>query len=350
MGTSYSQLGLRERLEIEIMQRSGHSGRAIARALQRSPGTISRELQRNSRPTKQWRGAYDGERAHSLSERRRRWDARHKLARQPVLRALVRDCLAMGWSPEQIAGRLARRQPGMAISHESIYRFIYHRSAQKDYWHKLLPRAKHRRGRMRRGGVSPLQAIQHRVPLAQRPREAAGRTVAGHWETDLMLFSRYGQAVLVTHERSSRWLCVERLPGKGAQGVGDRLLAQIQALPAGLRRSMSFDNSLPPRRRGAPSSPSITGSTPSACPPISAIRMPLGRRAASRTPLAGCAAPCRARPISPASTTRPSKAWSNATTTRRENALPSAPQPSSSQSSSKLLHFKRESIFPPARE
>jgi IS30 family transposase len=95
---------------------------------------------------------------------------------------------------------------------------------------------------MRRGGVSPLQAIKHRVPLAQRPLEAAGRAVAGHWETDLMLFSRYGQAVLVTHERSSRWLCVERLPGKGAQGVGDRLLAQIQALPAGLRRSMSFDN------------------------------------------------------------------------------------------------------------
>jgi IS30 family transposase len=124
MGTSYSQLGLRERIEIEIMQRSGHSGRAIARALQRSPSTISRELQRNSRPTKQWRGAYDGERARGLSERRRRWDARHKLARQPVLRALVRDCLAMGWSPEQIAGRLARQQRGLVISHEAIYRFI----------------------------------------------------------------------------------------------------------------------------------------------------------------------------------------------------------------------------------
>ncbi len=242
MGTSYSQLGLRERIEIEIMRRLRHSVRAIALALQRSPSSISRELRRNGRPTKQWRGAYDGERAHGLAERRRRWDARHKLERQPVLRALVRDCLAMGWSPEQIAGRLAQHQPNLAISHESIYRFIYHRSAQKDYWHKLLPRAKHRRGRMRRGGVSPVALIKARVPLSQRPAEAMARTVPGHWEADLMLFSRYGQAVLVTHERSSRWLCVERLPNKGAQGVSDRLLAQIQALPPPLRRSMTFDN------------------------------------------------------------------------------------------------------------
>jgi IS30 family transposase len=242
MGTSYNQLGLRERIEIEIKHRAGHSVRAIAVALQRSPATISREVRRNGRPTKQWRRGYDGERAHGLAERRRRWDARHKLERQPVLRALVRDRLAMGWSPEQIAGRLARQQPGMAISHESIYRFIYHRSAQKDYWHKLLPRHKHRRGRMRRGGVSPVDLIKARVPLSQRPLEAMARTVPGHWEADLMLFSRYGQAVLVTHERSSRWLCLERLPNKGAQGVGDRLLAQIHALPPPLRRSMSFDN------------------------------------------------------------------------------------------------------------
>lgn len=242
MGTSYSQLGLRERIEIEIMRGAGRSVRAIGLALQRSPATISRELRRNGRPTKQWRGAYEGERAHGVAERRRRWDARHKLARQPDLRAHVRDRLAMGWSPEQIAGRLAQHQPNMAISHESIYRFIYHRSAQKDYWHKLLPRHKHRRGRMRRGGVSPVELIKARVPLSQRPAEAMARTVPGHWEADLMLFSRYGQAVLVTHERSSRWLCLERLPNKGAQGVGDRLLAQVHVLPPPLRRSMTFDN------------------------------------------------------------------------------------------------------------
>jgi transposase, IS30 family len=39
----------------------------------------------------------------------------------------------MGWSPEQIAGRLARVHGRTIISHESIYRFVYHRTAQKNH-------------------------------------------------------------------------------------------------------------------------------------------------------------------------------------------------------------------------
>ena len=45
--------------------------------------------------------------------------------------------LAMGHSPERIAGRLALEHGRVIMSHEWIYRFIYHRTAQKDYWHRL---------------------------------------------------------------------------------------------------------------------------------------------------------------------------------------------------------------------
>ena len=145
MGQTYNHLSLPERVKIELWHSAGHSMRWIGRRLGRSASTISRELDRNARPTKQWRASYEGERAHALSQRRRRWDARFKLARQPDLRAQVRQSLAMGHSPEQIAGRLARDHGRPIISHESIYRFIYHRSAQKDHWHRLLPQAKSRR-------------------------------------------------------------------------------------------------------------------------------------------------------------------------------------------------------------
>jgi transposase, IS30 family len=57
-----------------------------------------------------------------------------------------------------------------------------------------------------------------------------------------MAFSRYGQAVLVIHERSSRLLAIERLAGKRAKGVIERLLARFAALPTALRRSLAFDN------------------------------------------------------------------------------------------------------------
>lgn len=242
MGRSYGQLSLRERVEIEMLRGSGASLRAIAVRLGRSASTISRELARNARPTRQWSGSYDGERAHALALRRRRWDARFKLARQPDLRELVRDGLAMGRSPEQIAGRLALEHGGTVISHESIYRFIYYRSAQKDYWHRLLPRSKSRRGRLGKRGGSPATRMSRRRPLAERPAEADDRTTPGHWEADLMGFSKYGQYVLVTHERSSRLLRVERLPDKTAASVRRCLSARLAELPRTLRRTLTFDN------------------------------------------------------------------------------------------------------------
>lgn len=242
MGKHYEQLHLSERIEIYRLYCEGKSLRRIAETLMRAPSTISRELRRNGKATKAWPGGYRPDRAEGLAMRRRRWDARFKLARQPDLRALVRDRLAMGWSPEQIAGRLAREHGGTLISHESIYRYVYHRSAQKDYWHRLLPKAKSRRGRLGQRGGSPVEHIQHRVPLRLRPAEVETRRQPGHWEADLMLFSRYGQAVLVTHERTSRLTRVVRQPNKAAQPVLDSLRAQLRDLPPPIRRSITFDN------------------------------------------------------------------------------------------------------------
>ena len=242
MGHTYSQLSLGERCEIGLLVRDGYSRRSIAARLGRSASTISRELERNGRATKRWPGGYDGERAHGLAARRRRWDARHKLARQPELCKQVRALLAMGRSPEQIAGRLALEQGRTIISHESIYRFVYHRSAQKDYWHRLLPRARHRRGRPGMRGGSPVETILRRISIKARPDAAQDRREPGHWEADLMLFARYGQAVLTCQERSSRLLLVRRQPGKAAAPVAESLTNLFSGLPAPLRRTVTFDN------------------------------------------------------------------------------------------------------------
>src|SRR3981189_757920 len=132
MGQCYGQLSLEERVEIYRLHAGGRSQHEIASALDRAPSTISRELRRNSRPTKVWTGGYQPVRAQQLAERRRRMDGRFKLARQPDLRKCVRKSLAMGHSPEQIAGRLALEHGRVIISHESIYRCIYHPAPQKD--------------------------------------------------------------------------------------------------------------------------------------------------------------------------------------------------------------------------
>jgi IS30 family transposase len=242
MGTTYSQLRLRERIEIYRLRAAGKSLREIGQELGRSASTVARELARNSRSTKSWPGGYEPERAQELAERRRRWDCRFKLARQPALRMLVRDRLAMGWSPEQIAGRLALDNASMRISHESIYRFVYHRSAQKDYWHRLLPSRKNRRGRLLRGGISPVRFFKNRTSIHERPRAIETRHEAGHWEADLMCFAKYRQSILIVHERASRILLAAIQTTKVANVIADKLSTMLSVLPEALRQTVTFDN------------------------------------------------------------------------------------------------------------
>ena len=257
MGTSYTQLSVDERIELARLRADGYTLEAIGLCLNRHASTISRELRRNSQPTKQYAGGYAPVRAHELTERRRRWDARFKLVREPALQAYVGERLATGWpramgySPEQISGRLARDNRtrecpaellGLSISHESIYRFVYYRSAQKDYWHRLLPRAKWRRGRFKRNRIGPSERIPGRVSITHRDATANTRQAFGHWEGDLMLFSTYGQAVLVAHERTSRVCFYRKQPDKQALNVFHALQQLFAPLPHQARRSITFDN------------------------------------------------------------------------------------------------------------
>ena len=240
MGQCYGQLSLEERVEIYRLVADGRSQNEIASALDRAPSTISRELRRNSRPTKVWAGGYEPVRAQQLAERRRRWDGRFKLARQPDLRDCVGKSLAMGHSPEQIAGRLALEHGRVIISHESIYRFIYHRAAQKDRWHRLLPR--HKRTRGHRPGRSPASLIKQRRSIIERPAEVEGRGTPGHWEADFMLFARCGQGLLVLHERQTRFNMVHQPLDRKAVRTARTIGRQLGKLPQAMRKTVSFDN------------------------------------------------------------------------------------------------------------
>ncbi|MGY3694143.1 IS30 family transposase [Bradyrhizobium sp. USDA 3240] len=238
MGRTYKQLSLDDRCEIACLSANGSSVRQIAAALDRSPSTISRELSRNRSVQAGYKPNYAQQQM-----RARRWTG-GRLEREPVLRRAVLQRLRRGWSPEQIAGRLARECGHKVISHETIYRFIYGqlRRTSDFSWRRYLPRAKSKRGLRGKRGGSPASFIEGRVSLANRPLEVADRSVAGHWEADLMMFSKYGQAVLTVHERTSRLLLGIRLASKVARGVARHLVRFFAALPQELRQTVTFDN------------------------------------------------------------------------------------------------------------
>ena len=149
-----------------------------------------------------------------------------------------------GLSPEQVAGRLALENGRPVLSHETIYRFIYAQiTRHNDYsWRYYLPRAKAKRGFRGRRGGSPANYIRQRLPLALRPVEALDRASPGHWEADLILFAKYGQAILSLHERASRILLAHRPANKTAPLIADSLHSIFAALPAELRQTVTFDN------------------------------------------------------------------------------------------------------------
>jgi len=238
MGKSYAQLSLEERCEISRLQGNGCSLRQIAAAVDRAPSTISRELRRNSGCHVGYKPSYANQQA-----RARRWTG-SRLERQPELRIIVLDHLRCGWSPEQVAGRLRLDSGRTVISHETIYRFIHAQIARtKDYsWRLYLPRAKSKRGFRGRKGGSPASFIRARVPIAERPSVVAERNAVGHWEADLMLFAKYGQAILTLHERRSRILLATRPPNKAANPIANHLLTIFAGLPQSLRRTVTFDN------------------------------------------------------------------------------------------------------------
>ena len=237
MGQDYRHFSLDERCQIASLQAQGHSLRQIAAALDRAPSSVSRELKRNA-GSQDYKPAMAEDRA-----RARRWTG-SMLDRKDGLRGCVFEALGHGLSPEQVVGRLKRERGHRIISHETIYRFIYAQIARhKDYsWRLYLPRAKAKRGWRGRKGGSSASFIANRIPLTERPREAEARSVPGHWEADLMLFSRYGQAVLTLHDRTSRILIGQRPPNKTAALVSDMLRQILQPLPGPLRKTITFDN------------------------------------------------------------------------------------------------------------
>lgn len=232
MGQTYRQFTIADRIEIAGLSGAGQSIRQIAAALDRAPSSVARELKRNSGVQVGYQPAYADQQA-----RARRWSG-SRLDRDAALRETVLGQLGAGWSPEQVAGRSGR------IGTESIYRFIYAQiTRHNDYsWRHYLPRAKSRRGWRARPGGSPALHMRHRVGLAERPAEVDGRGSPGHWEADLMAFSRYGQNILMLHERMSRVLIGSRLPSKQAEPVALALKAALEPLPLEARRTVTFDN------------------------------------------------------------------------------------------------------------
>lgn len=288
-------LSFAEREEIALLRAQDVGVREIARQLGRSPSTISRELRRNA-ATRGARLDYRASIAQWKAELAARRPKIPKLVADERLRGYVQDRLSgevqlpdgstvfgpqtprwngrnkprredrrwvTAWSPQQIANRLPvdfRDDDSMRISHEAIYQALYiqgRRALDRELVTCLRTGRALRAPRAR----SRQRAVGHVTPetvIAQRPAEADGRAVAGHWEGDLIIGTNQS-AIGTLVERTTRFTMLLHLPrlegygveqrvkngpalaGHGAGAVRNAIATAFAAMPEHVRRSLTWD-------------------------------------------------------------------------------------------------------------
>jgi IS30 family transposase len=173
-----------------------------------------------------------------------------KLAGNAELRAFVQAHLEQRWSPEQISTALPGRfpdRPEMRVVHETIYQALYAqgRGRLSRELVGVLRSGRVHRKRCRRSGERRGRFIAPMVMIDQRPAEVADRLVAGHWEGDLIMGTSNRLAIATLVERTTRYLVLLHLPnGHGTAQVRDALVDALSAVPAGVRRSLTWDQGI----------------------------------------------------------------------------------------------------------
>jgi len=151
----------------------------------------------------------------------------------------------MGWSPEQISGRLVIDYPDdrtMRIGHETIYRYIYSSEQSEQKLWEYLPR-KQKKRRKHSGRKVQRSRIPDRVSIKHRPEPVNSRDEFGHWEGDSVEGRRTdGDGIHTEVERLSRKLLASKVSRITAEETARAQLALFSNLPSLARLSTTLDN------------------------------------------------------------------------------------------------------------
>lgn len=239
-----SRITFYEREKIELYLKMKKSHRWIGRKLCRSHTDISREINRNRGKYFPYR-AIDAQRLHDARLLKKNQKKLEKLKHQKLKEYVVAN-LREDLSPDQIAGRLKNEPPpeltGEAISHESIYQYIYNGAGRFEYLYPHLRMGRHKRqrriDRKKRNKIN----IPERVSIHLRPEEVSKKERFGDWETDSMIFSKQKEILSTQYERKSMLCRLHKLPDKTAEESENAIADSIEPLPESIWRTITRDN------------------------------------------------------------------------------------------------------------
>lgn len=232
---SYQHFKQSDRDEISILLKKGYSHRDIADAIGKDHSSVSREISKHKT-----KGIYDPRKAEHKARVKRGLSKYQgmKVVNSPGLEIKIAVGLMAGWSPEEVAGRIAYLNNNKeVISAKSIYKFCY--SARGQYLCKYLP---HRRYRPKKRGVAKQAKIiiPNRISIDFRPLSVINQKRFGDFEGDTLGRPKYENEALVgAVERKSLYFIGYKVPRlKYSMDGLKRALSPYQKIV----KSMTLDN------------------------------------------------------------------------------------------------------------
>lgn len=243
----YKHFSIEEREQIQYGLWERKSVRQIAKELNRSPSSVSREINRNLDVL--GRKMYFPRPANDRALRKRKSRGRQDRLKNQEIRDYVIIHLKLRWSPEQIAGRI-KIDIGQPISHEAIYQFIYSQIHRDGYGYvkpnrvdlrNCLRRRKKRR--THKGMRRCKKMSQERgLSIEKRPAIVNNRARVGDWESDTVASKDNGAGINTFNERRVGLVFITRLKDKTANSTIAAIENRVKYLPKELRRTATFDN------------------------------------------------------------------------------------------------------------
>lgn len=216
----YKHLSILEREKLQELFWQKKSVRYIAEVLNRSPSSISRELQRNFPKEHK---VYTPRLAQERAIFKRTQRGREERLKNVTIRSYVVSHLKLGYSPEQIAGIIKKEKVG-DISHEAIYQFIYsqvHRNGwgelrkNKEDLRPYLRRKQKRRTHKGLRKTTKLERISGKS-IDIRPYIVEARKRLGDWERDTVESRDHKPGINTLVDRKSGYVLITKVKDKSS--------------------------------------------------------------------------------------------------------------------------------------
>ena len=230
---NYKHLTAAVRGAMEALLKENYTKKEVADKLGIHKSTVSREIQKRGTPS-----GYYASIAQSHYQRARISCGQQRKCQYTKRQKHITKKLELGWSPEQIAGRLKRIKSPLYICKETIYQFLYSDEwAKEEKLYQYLRYGRKKRKKQNGRGVHRMK-IPNRVSIHDRPVIVTERTEYGHCEGDSVIYKNK-MAINTMNELVTGKVAFKKLMRKTAYATTDAVISSANQLRA---KTVTFDN------------------------------------------------------------------------------------------------------------